>query len=140
MIFLHCGTYDLVTHPQFVYLLFLVVFLKFFLITIFTIKLVICHHKLKMWLTKTPNSSYYREISNRYCRAVKIAYVRIDIWDNRVVLSFIKSKSEPLAVAFHHHEVTACMEQVQTHAPISTARLLSTSIDFTVGYMQTSAQ
>ena len=44
-----------------------------------------------------------------------------DIWDNRVLPAFIKSKDDPLASIFHHHEVTACMEQVRTgcycHSP-----------------------
>ncbi|KAJ3533482.1 hypothetical protein NM688_g7276 [Phlebia brevispora] len=47
----------------------------------------------KLYITKEPNSSYYH------------------IWDNRVLPAFIKSKDDPLAVVFHNHESTACMEQ-----------------------------
>lgn len=36
----------------------------------------------------------------------------LDIWDNRVVPSFIDSREHPYANAFFHHESTACWEQV----------------------------
>ncbi|KAI0630736.1 hypothetical protein C8Q77DRAFT_1062963 [Trametes polyzona] len=48
----------------------------------------------KIWVTKEPNKSHYH------------------IWDNKVVPSFIDSKTHPLAKAFFEDESTACWEQI----------------------------
>ncbi|KAI0761830.1 hypothetical protein BD413DRAFT_485296 [Trametes elegans] len=48
----------------------------------------------KIWITKQPNQSYYH------------------LWDNKVIPSFIDSKSHPLAKAFFSDESTACWEQI----------------------------
>lgn len=46
-------------------------------------------------------------------QALRVSCGRIDIWDNRLLPSFITSKEHPLASVFYHHENTACMEQVR---------------------------
>ncbi|KAI0831873.1 hypothetical protein BC628DRAFT_1310601 [Trametes gibbosa] len=48
----------------------------------------------KIWVTEESNKSHYH------------------IWDNKVVPSFIDSKSHPLAKAFFSDESTACWEQI----------------------------
>ncbi|KAH9893279.1 hypothetical protein C8Q73DRAFT_827907 [Cubamyces lactineus] len=48
----------------------------------------------RIWVTKEPNRSHYH------------------IWDNKVVPSFIDSKTHPLARTFFEDESTACWEQV----------------------------
>ncbi|KAI0369801.1 hypothetical protein BV20DRAFT_996285 [Pilatotrama ljubarskyi] len=48
----------------------------------------------KIWVTKEPNKSHYH------------------IWDNKVVPSFIHSKTHPLAKTFFGDESTACWEQI----------------------------
>ncbi|KAI0327001.1 hypothetical protein GY45DRAFT_48029 [Cubamyces sp. BRFM 1775] len=48
----------------------------------------------RIWVTKEPNRSHYH------------------IWDNKVVPSFIDSKTHPLAKTFFEDESTACWEQV----------------------------
>lgn len=60
----------------------------------------------------------------------------IDIWDNRVVPSFIDSKEHPLATPFFHHEDTACYEQVSTaSSPLhpTAALTLPSSLRFALG-------
>ncbi|OJT12411.1 Nitrate reductase [NADH] 1 [Trametes pubescens] len=47
----------------------------------------------EIWVSKEPNKSHYH------------------IWDNKVVPSFIDSKSHPLAKAYFEDESTACWEQ-----------------------------
>ncbi|KAI0358306.1 hypothetical protein OH77DRAFT_1581746 [Trametes cingulata] len=48
----------------------------------------------KIWVTKEPNKSHYH------------------IWDNKVVPSFIDSKTHPLAKVYFGDESTACWEQI----------------------------
>ncbi|KAI9062568.1 hypothetical protein FKP32DRAFT_806572 [Trametes sanguinea] len=48
----------------------------------------------RIWATKEPNQSFYH------------------IWDNKVVPSFIDSKSHPLAKVYFSDESTACWEQI----------------------------
>ena len=63
----------------------------------------------KLWVSKEPNRSHYRESRPRSRLAILSAY--IDIWDNRVVPTFIDSREHPLASAMFHIESTACYEQ-----------------------------
>lgn len=63
-----------------------------------------------------------------YARATTCDEWTADIWDNRVVPSFIDSKQHPLATPFFHHEDTACYKQVRPCpcSPYYASRTLNT--------------
>lgn len=58
----------------------------------------------KLWVSKHPSTNHYRP-------GLILFVLTLDIWDNRVVPSFIKDKNSVSARALFHNPDTACNEQ-----------------------------